>query len=81
MTMVTNFTCVDAEGFPVPCDAKGNNAAFRCVSCGGPVLAVLGPVGTQGESAPNACQCRGCGSKFWLEVREQEQRMVMRRAL
>jgi len=41
MATVTDFHCTDEGGLRVLCDAHGNNVAFRCQGCGGPVLAVI----------------------------------------
>lgn len=41
MAKVTGLQCIDEAGQAVACDAYGNNVAFRCLGCGGPVLAVI----------------------------------------
>lgn len=71
MTGVTGFLVHDEDGYPVAADPHGNNVAFRCLGCGGPVLAI--PREHQrGSSSSNPSICRGCGSLFWVEVQECE---------
>jgi predicted RNA-binding Zn-ribbon protein involved in translation (DUF1610 family) len=38
MTKVTDFNLVDDAGETSPCDAFGNNVAFKCPKCGHPML-------------------------------------------
>ena len=78
MPVVTGYTVVDDEGLRVAAHPHGNNVAFRCGGCGGPVLAVIRA--HQLGSAPEApTHCPDCGSSYWVQrVEEQEQLVVHR---
>lgn len=41
MAKVTGLNCIDEAGYRVLCDPFGNNVAFRCPACGGPVLSII----------------------------------------
>jgi len=78
MATVTKFKAVDAEGFPVLCDAHGNNVAFRCLGCGSPVLATIREH-HRGASAANPSQCPACSSRFWVGVDLPRQVVIVNR--
>lgn len=78
MCTVTNFSCVDEQGFEVACDPFGNNAAFRCLGCSWPVLATIRE-SQRGSDANHPTSCRACHSTYWLECREAERRLVVHR--
>jgi uncharacterized protein with PIN domain len=78
MSTITDFAVVGEDGFPVAADPHGNNVAFRCIGCGGPVLAVARE-NQRGSSTENPAVCRGCHSRYWIEVREQESTVVLHR--
>jgi NAD-dependent SIR2 family protein deacetylase len=69
MSKVTGFKAVDELGFPVLCDAQGNNVAIRCTSCGGPVLAVIRE-NQRGNSSVHPAVCPACGAKYWVSLNE-----------
>jgi len=79
MATVSGFSAVDSQGFPVVCQARGNNAAFRCAGCGGPILATFMP-GHDGSASNKPCSC-GCGCRYWLEADEVGQRLTVHRVL
>ncbi len=66
MATVTDFTCVDAENNPVPCDAHGNNVAFACLDCRAPVLAVVRD-NQRGSDSIRPTVCKACGTAHWVE--------------
>jgi len=78
MSTITDFTAVDDAGFPVLADAHGNNVAFRCASCGGPVLAVVREH-QRGASESNPSACRACSARYWVEAREADNQLVIHR--
>ena len=78
LVTVTGFSAADAPGFPVLCDAHGNNVAFRCLGCGGPVLAVVREH-QRGASPANPAVCPACGCRFWLEGSESRRLLVVHR--
>jgi len=80
MTAISGFSVVDENGFPVLADPHGNNVAFRCVGCGGPVLAVLREH-QRGSSVENPAVCRACSSQFWVEPADGKPRLVLHRML
>ena len=67
MPTITDYSAVDEEGFPILADAHGNNVAFRCASCGGPVLAVMREH-QRGASEANPSICRACSTRYWVEL-------------
>lgn len=78
MATITGFRCIDKAGLPVLCDAHGNNVAFRCLSCGGPVLATVRD--SQRGSAPDRpSECGACHSNYWVRVRESSRKLIVRR--
>jgi hypothetical protein len=78
MAKVTGFRCFDTEGFPILCDPFGNNVAFRCPGCSGPVLAVLREH-QRGSNEGNPSICTACGSKYWIEVNEPNESLILHR--
>ncbi|MET1083227.1 MAG: hypothetical protein ABWY12_09310 [Burkholderiales bacterium] len=78
MTTVSGFAVVDENGFPVLADPHGNNVAFRCLGCGGPVLAVVREY-QRGSSERSPTFCRACGLRFWVEAIVGEARLVVHR--
>ena len=78
MTTVSDFRVVDESGYPVLADPHGNNVAFRCLSCGGPVLAVI-LEHQRGSSAANPPVCRACLSRYWVEAEVPSSRLVVHR--
>ena len=76
MPVVTGYSMIDGDGLPVPAHAHGNNVAFRCASCGGPVLAVIRPY-QLGSAPAKPTQCPGCRSSFWVQRFEAEERLFL----
>lgn len=80
---ITDFSCVDEQGFPVLCDAYGTDVAFRCVGCGSPVLATQFPYQTGGHGfSPDpsrAARCRACGCAYWVETDAPKGRLILHR--
>lgn len=76
MTAITNFSASETNGSPVAADAHGNNVAFKCVDCGGPVLAVLLPH-QRGSSAQKPTTCRACDASYWVEALVIESRLIV----
>jgi hypothetical protein len=67
-----------SQSRPVPADAHGNNVAFSCLNCSGPVLATL-MEHQRGSSAAKPTTCRVCGASFWLEVQVDRKRLLVHR--
>jgi uncharacterized protein with PIN domain len=80
MPRVTDFRCFDEDGFPILCHAFGNNVAFRCTGCGGPVLAIMRE-NQRGSAADHPTMCPACDSQFWVARDEEEERLVVHRML
>ncbi len=81
MARVTDYACVNENGYPVLADTWGNNVAFRCESCGSPVLADLHDSNQRGAKPENPSVCRACGSRYWVEPEAQSQRLTLHRVL
>jgi hypothetical protein len=62
----------------VPADAYGNNVAFLCLSCRGPVLATL-LEHHRGSSVDKPTNCRECGTAFWVEAQTDRKRVLVHR--
>jgi uncharacterized protein with PIN domain len=75
---VTGFNFFDEQGLRVLADIHGNNAAFRCPGCGGPVLAILREH-QRGVSPNNPSECPSCASEYWVEVDEVSRRLTLHR--
>jgi DNA-directed RNA polymerase subunit RPC12/RpoP len=78
MTAITDFNVTTANGEQVQADAHGNNVAFKCLDCGGPVLAVM-MKHQRGESESSPTACKSCGAKYWIEVDAPQSRLVVHR--
>lgn len=76
MTAITGFTAWFGSQ-RVPADAHGNNVAFACLSCGGPVLATLMP-NQRGSSDAKPTECRACSSAFWVDPEVASTRLLIR---
>ncbi len=77
MTAVTGFNAW-VQGQQVPTDAHGNNVAFLCTTCRGPVLATL-MEHQRGSSASKPTQCGSCGASFWIEAQVGQKRLLVHR--
>lgn len=75
MTAVTGFDAW-CDGQKIPADAHGNNVAFSCLNCGGPVLATLLPH-QRGSSADKATTCRVCSALYGVEASPSESRVLV----
>ena len=78
MTAITGLNAW-SECQRVPADAHGNNVAFSCLNCGGPVLATLMPH-QRGSSADKPTECRVCSAAFWVEPQLPKNRLLIHRA-
>ena len=77
MTAITGFTAW-SESQRVPADAHGNNVAFACLGCGGPVLATLLPH-QRGSSEAKPTECRTCSAAFWVDPEVASTRLLIHR--
>ena len=78
MTTVTNFTAISAIAKPILADAYGNNVAFQCSECNGPILATMMP-NQRGTSFDKPAVCRSCNAEFWIEVDANQTRLIVHR--
>lgn len=76
MSTVTGFKAITATGTTTQVDAHGNNAAFACLKCHAPLLATLRDH-QRGSSAAKPVKCGGCGTAYWLEVKDQEMTLIV----
>jgi hypothetical protein len=76
MVAITDFKAATPSGDQVQADAHGNNVAFKCLDCDGPVLAVLMPH-QRGASESNPARCKICGAEYWIEAIAAEARLVV----
>jgi DNA-directed RNA polymerase subunit RPC12/RpoP len=78
MATITEFSVVDESELPILADPFGNSVAFRCLGCGSPVLAILLP-NQRGSAEDNPSMCPACGSRYWLEVLDESEQLVVHR--
>lgn len=77
MTTITDFVAWSASE-QIQADAHGNNVAFACLKCKGPVLATL-MAHQRGSSPTKPTRCRSCGSSFWVEVQPDRKLLQVHR--
>jgi uncharacterized protein with PIN domain len=75
---IANFEVRGADGYPILADPYGNNVAFRCIGCGGPVLAIIREH-QRGSSPENPSECRACRAKYWVEALIEVSQLVVHR--
>lgn len=73
---VTGFLILDHNGAKIAADAFGNNVAFICSNCGHPVLATA-LENQRGYDESHPSECRGCGSKYFLDVRSHAKKLYI----
>jgi len=73
---VTGFIGVYSNGEKALIDAQGNNVAFNCNKCSHPVLAIAREH-QRGTSSENPAICQGCNEKFFIEVREKTEKVII----
>lgn len=78
MTTVTGMHAW-SESQRVLADAHGNNVAFACLNCGGPVLATL-MLHQRGSCEANPTECGVCSAKFWVEPQVARNRLLVHRS-
>lgn len=77
MTTITDFSAWSATE-QLLADAHGNNLAFSCLNCGGPVLATL-MAHQRGSSPTKPTRCRTCDASFWVEALPEQKRLNVHR--
>jgi hypothetical protein len=77
MVAVTGFLAW-SQSERVLADAHGNNIAFLCLQCSGPVLATL-LEHQRGSSVTKPTACRRCDAAFLVEAQPESQRLVIHR--
>ena len=73
---ITDFLVMDTDGREIQADPHGNNLAFCCMTCDHPVLAVA-LENQQGSDEGHPATCRGCKTKYFLDVRPQAQKLYI----
>lgn len=76
MSAITDYKATDSSGNIVSSNAYGNNVAFACLVCGGPVLATLREH-MRGSSVAKPTQCGVCEANFWVEVVDSSARLIV----
>jgi len=64
----TNFLLLDHDGDEAEADASGLHVAFNCAECGHAILASA-IENQRGSDEKLPAECRGCGEKYFLDVR------------
>lgn len=78
MTAITGFIAITEHGQSVAADPHGNNVAFRCESCGGPVLAEIRE-NQRGSAPEKPTECSSCHSRYWVEAVVPNKQLVVHR--
>lgn len=73
---ITDFLVMDTNGEEIEADPHGNNIAFCCMACGYPVLAVA-LENQRGSDEEHPASCRGCGAKYFLDVRVHTEKLYI----
>ncbi|RYD34840.1 MAG: hypothetical protein EOP87_08425 [Verrucomicrobiaceae bacterium] len=77
---LTEFLLLDHNGDLAEADAAGPHVAFNCTECGHAVLASA--IGNQRGSAKNhPAKCRGCGEKYFLDVRSHAEKLYIHKGV
>jgi DNA-directed RNA polymerase subunit RPC12/RpoP len=76
MPTITGFKCVDKSGFPILCDAFGNNVAIRCPSCSTPIL-VIARKNQRGSDPTHVSTCVACKLRIWIKVYEKKRLLIV----
>lgn len=73
---ITDFLVMDADGNEISADPHGNNLAFSCPACRGPVLAVV-LQNQRGWDEDHPAVCRSCKCAYFLDIREQAKKLYI----
>lgn len=73
---ITDFLTMDMDGVEIPADAHGNNIAFNCMECDHPVLATALD-NQRGSDEGHPAKCKGCGKRYFLDVRPQVSKLYV----
>ena len=76
MTAVTNFNAINSKETPVAADAYGNNVAFQCIQCSGPVLATM-MSNQRGTSPEKPAVCRLCAANYWIQINSEKAQLLV----
>ena len=80
MTTITGFKCIDENGFPILCDAHGNNAAIRCPGCSSPIL-IVARENQKGSDEAHTTQCISCGVVVWVSLENRKKRLIFHKKI
>lgn len=73
---IAGYLVLNEQGVEIKADAFGCNVAFSCYECGHPILATaLEDQRGSDERHPSAC--KGCGKSYFLDVRENTQKLYV----
>jgi hypothetical protein len=73
---ITGFLIMDGTGMGIPADPFENNVAFCSSGCGHPVLATALP-DQPGSDEEHPAKCLRCGRRYFLDVRQQAQKIYI----
>jgi hypothetical protein len=73
---ITNFLIMDTDGIEILADAHGSCLAFSCPACEAPVLAVA-LENQRGWDEDHPATCCGCGERYFLDLREQAEKLYI----
>ena len=73
---ITDFIVMESNGSEILADPHGNNLAFCCMKCGHPMLAVALEY-QRGSDEAHPATCRGCQAKYFLDVRQQAEKVYI----
>ena len=73
---ITDFLIMDTHGDEIPADPHGNNIAFTCPVCQGPILAVA-LENQRGWDESHPAICRSCGTAYFLDIREHAKKLYI----
>ena len=73
---ITDFLTMNGDGDLIQADTNGNNIAFNCIACFHPILA-SSKHGVSGSDEEHPVIRKGCGLKFFLDVRERAKKLYI----
>jgi hypothetical protein len=73
---ITDFIVMDENGDSIQADAHGNNLSVLCELCQHPIL-MTALENQRGYDEKHAASCKGCGQKYYLDLREQSKKLYV----
>ena len=73
---ITNFLTMNGDGDLIQADTYRNYISFNCLICFHPILASTKD-DHPGNNEEQPVYCKGCGQKYFLDVRERAEKLYI----